>query len=226
MARVVLERVYGPEPGSFAVRNTVRFRGDGGDALDTGGPITLPADFRTTLASAIAGNTSSQAANFVSNVGMPSMGYVIVDANTPKQEVVQASFVSGTSYMGVFRRAHNIGATVELVKSSFSKTFRVVIQSPPTNYITAIRFSRPNALSPGVYDQYRVVSVYTGAAEIPWVSDADEVYSPVSSDPMSLSVGPYNTSGIIPDMLEIQWLFSGAVRHIDANHYRIAWDES
>jgi len=220
---------------------TVRFRNDDTSNVDTGSPITLPPDIEATLASVTANSTPQEiAVNML--VGAFSVDdCAIIEPGTNRQEVVQITAVDDTpTITAIFGRSHPAGSLALKVFAAFSKNFQVQLISNPVNSVSNLRFFRFSPLSNGIFDQFRINSSYSPGTPDPWTSDGVNVYGSVPGTPVLLYGTPLLAAGVVPNLLEIQWLYSARAvpaaivknRQIEdylrliPSTYRICWDES
>jgi hypothetical protein len=240
-ATVQLEHLQGSGPTAVPVV-AVRFRSDDTSGVDTGAPITLPADVEASLP-AITGSVIAQdvAITPLTPTGFGANDYGVVEPGTSRQEVVLITGVPGAGQISaVFRRSHPAGSLMMKVVASYSKALRVNLVTKPDHSLSNVRFARTQPLPAGIFDQFQVVSSYTPAAAIPWASDGTQVYAPVPTDPTLIYGTPLTAAGPVPNLVMIQWLYTA--RPVPAGitdedqiqkyllltptSYRFAWDES
>lgn len=240
-ATVQVEHLQGSGPTVVPLVQ-MRFRNDDTSGMDAGAPITLPPDVEATTP-AISGSAAAQDVTITpaTDIGFGSNDYAIVEPGTSRQEVVLISGVPGAGQItAIFRRNHPAGSLMQKVIAAFGKNLRVNLVTKPDHTFSNLRFCRTVKLPAGIFDQYRLKDSYTPSDAFPWASDSGTVYSSVPQDPTLIYGGPLLTSGPVPKLVEVQWLYTARTvpssildeaqiqqfLMLTPSSYRFSWDES
>jgi hypothetical protein len=218
-AYVQLEHLQGGPPPVAVPVVAVRFRDDDSSGVDTSSPILPPADVRAQLVSGVTGadtNTTTFDVTPITTRVFTFNDYAILDAGTPRQEVIRvidiAASVTNSAWSTItatVQFSHAQGSVLAKCVASFGKTFQFHILSAPTNSISNVRFFRNAPLPYGVYDQYRLGSIYTASSDTPWFSDVGPLIYPMvpTSYPVLLQANPVTTIGPLSILVGIQWIY-------------------
>jgi hypothetical protein len=221
---------------------SARFRNDDTSSLDPGAPVSLPPDVEGTASSAITAGAVAQDVTLgaLTETSFQAGDFAIVEPGSTRQEVVAITAFDSSKVTAIFGFSHPAGALLQKVVAAYSKNLRISLITRPTTLLSNMKFVRNAGLPYGIYDQYRVKVAYSLGTTVPFASDGAHLYPACPLEPVLIYGGPLMDAGVIPIILEVQWLFTA--RQVPASmvdpkeiakflmlapsNYRFTWDEA